>query len=122
MSLTLGYRVSISSTLFLILYLRTYYTSKKHVRGYHSEPGGHLKTDNKLHARAKEYHADFCIVTKSRADYSKNSLEADMFIKSNPNKKYLHSAYITMLQCVICTINCHYCHLEQKEMYIYKDI
>lgn len=38
--------------------------------------------NNKLHATAKEYHADFCIVTKSRTDYSKNSLEADKLIKA----------------------------------------
>lgn len=49
---------------------------------YHFETGGHLKMNNKLHATAKEYHADFCIVTKSRTDYSKNSLEADKLIKA----------------------------------------
>lgn len=31
---------------------------------------------------AKDYHVDFCIVTKFRTDYSKNSLEADKLIKA----------------------------------------
>lgn len=54
--------------------------------------------------------------------YSKSSLEADKLIKAALIKKNLHSAYITKLHCVTCSIDCHYYHLEEKEMYIYKDI
>jgi hypothetical protein len=37
---------------------------------------------------AKEHCADFCIVTKPRTDYSKNSLEADKHIKAVLRKKF----------------------------------
>lgn len=48
------YGESTSSTLFLILNLKIHYTSQDQVHGYDSERGGHLKTNNKLHATAKE--------------------------------------------------------------------
>ena len=46
-----------------------------------------MKTNNKLHAMAKEYHANFCTVTNSRTDYSKNSLEGNKLIKAILIKK-----------------------------------
>ena len=36
---------------------------------------------------AKEYHANFCTVTNSRTDYSKNSLEGNKLIKAILIKK-----------------------------------
>lgn len=82
MSLTIVNRASTSSTSFSILNLKIYYTSKEQVCEYHSERGGHLKINRKLHATVKEECADFYKVTKCRTDYSKNSLEADKLIKA----------------------------------------
>lgn len=114
-SLTIVYRVFTSSTLFLILNQKIHYTSKKQNCGYQSEREGHFKANNKLHAMAKEYHTDFRIVTKSRTDYSKNSLEADE-LKSNPNKKI--SAFGTYNKVTVCHLLYKCYHLEQKEIYI----
>lgn len=49
---------------------------------------------------AKEYHTDFRIVTKSRTDYSKNSLEADKLIKAILIKKI--SAFGTYNKVTVC--------------------
>lgn len=46
-----------------------------------------MKTNNKLHAMAKEYYANLCTVTNSRTDYSKNSLEGNKLIKAILVKK-----------------------------------
>lgn len=115
------YEAPTSSILFSALHLIINSTSKKQICRDHFETG-HLKTNDKLHAMAKEDCADFCIVTKPRTDSSKNSLEADKLIKAVLRKKYLYFAYIAKLQCVTSIINRHYYHSEQKEMYIYKDI
>lgn len=122
MSLAIVYKAPVSSISLSSLHLKIYHTSKGRVCRS-SETGGHLKANSKLHALAKEYCADFCIVTKSRTDYSKNSLEADKLIKAVlRKKKTLYLAYIAKLRCVTCAINRHYYYSEQKGMYIYKDI
>lgn len=112
MSLSTVYEALASSILFSILHLEINCTSKQQACRYHSEMEGHLKTNTKLHAMAKEYCADFCIVTKLRTYYLKNSLEADKLIKAVLRKKNLYLAYIAKLQCVTCTINRHYYHSE----------
>lgn len=111
-----------SSILFSALYLKINGTNNQRICRDHFETGGRLKTNDKLHTMAKEDCADFRIVTKPRTDSSENSLEADKLIKAVLRKKFLYLAYIAKLQCVTSIINRHYYHLEQKEMYIYKDI
>lgn len=122
MSLAIVYEATTSSILFSTLHLKINGTSKQGICRDHFEMGGRLKTNNKLHAMAKEDCADFCIVTKPRTDSSKNSLGADKLIKAVLRKKILYFANIAKLQRVTSIINRHYYHSEQKEMYIYKDI
>jgi hypothetical protein len=104
MSLAIVYKAPISSIPFSSIHLKIYYTCKRQVCRS-SETGGHLKTNSKLHALAKEYCADFCIVTKSRTDYSKNSLEADKLIKAVLRKK-------NSVSCISCKVTV--CHLHYK--------
>lgn len=122
MSPLIVYEAPTSSILFSALHIKINGRSKQRIRRDHFETGGRLKTNDKLHTMAKEDCADFRIVTKPRTDSSKNSLEADKLIKAVLRKKFLYLAYIAKLQCVTSIINRHYYHLEQKEMYIYKDI